>query len=89
MSNEFAGIKPVTSNWMKFETQGDTITGTLLKKAEGENFDGDPCPELTIIDTVGDEIKVSCGTDELHNLVLEMDDELVKGVQITITFTGM
>jgi hypothetical protein len=73
------------SNYMKFDSVGDSIEGTILALSEGEDFNGHPCPQLTI-DTDSGPRKVTCGQVMLQAALAEK--EPLEGDFVRITYSG-
>lgn len=74
-------------NYMKFEQQGDRIAGTVTATEDGSDFDGKPCPKLTIRQEDGTEKTVTAGQTILHDKIIEAAPQVGDG--ISISFVGM
>lgn len=74
------------SSFMKFEQIGDSIAGDIVAITDGDDFNGNPCPQLTL-DTEDGVRKVTCGQKMLQAALAEREPQ--EGDHITITYSGV
>lgn len=75
----------VTSDYIKFESPGDTVTGTVIEVRTHTWDDGSKCPQV-LLDVDGDEKSLTAGQVQLKALLAEQRPEA--GDTLTVTFTG-
>jgi hypothetical protein len=76
--------------FVKFETPGQSVVGTIVRRERGTKFDNvTPCPQLVIATDDGQEQIVSGSQVNLETQMLIHRDELVPGARVKITFTGV
>lgn len=80
--NDFAG----GGDFIKFETEGDTIVGEIVSVTKGTDFNGAPCPKLTIRTDDGDDKIVNAGQVVLQNRLAEVTPRV--GERIGIVYEG-
>lgn len=74
----------VTDEYVKFETVGDTVTGTVLGISVHRWDDGSTCPQL-LLDVDGEEVNLTAGQTRLKRALAEQRPQI--GDTITATFT--
>lgn len=75
----------VTGDWMRFETPGDTVTGELIARQTGTDYNGDPCPQIVLATRTG-AVTITAGQAHLKRLLAAARHELVEGATVTVTF---
>lgn len=80
-------------NWSKYKSEyvsfhdvGDAVQGTVISLSEGQDFNGNPCPQL-VIDTTDGARTVTAGQTMLKAALAEK--EPLEGDYITITYSGV
>lgn len=74
--------------FVRFDTPGQTIVGTIVRRESGTNFDGDPVPQLVLDTDDGTQI-VTGSTVNLRQQMLAHRDDLIPGARIRLTYTGV
>lgn len=75
--------------YQKWEDVGDTVEGRILDFTidGGSDFDGKPCPELSVETTSGVVI-ITAGQANLRRLLTERASKLTDGHGVKVTFSG-
>lgn len=76
-----------SSQYMKFEEPGDSISGTITKVYPGTDYNGNPCPVLDLNVGEGEERTVSCGQANLKAQVTALKPKVLDTITITFTHT--
>lgn len=75
-----------SGSFVKFDEIGDSVEGEVVLVQEGQDFNGNPCPEL-IIETPGAGTKtVTAGQAMLKVALAEKQPQ--KGDRVRITYSG-
>lgn len=72
--------------FVKWETEGDSIAGDVIAVAKGEDLNGNTVPQLTIRTDDGDDRTVTASQAQLKAKLAEERPEA--GDRIRITYTG-
>ena len=87
-----SGLQPIETGggrYFKFDHPGARVTGVIRQVELAWNYDQTAqVPELTLDTAEGEKI-VTCSNTVLYNKTLELQDQLLPGVTVTITHTGM
>lgn len=70
-----------------WENPGEVLTGDVIAKIIDKDFNGGPCPGLTIRLDDGEEIRLTAGQAQLKAKLLEAKPQV--GDRIRIAFTGI
>ncbi len=68
----------------KFTTIGDKVVGDVTGVAIGEDFNGKPCPQLTIVEDDGNEVIVTAGQANLKAQIIEKRVEVGDRISIRL-----
>lgn len=71
--------------FVKFETVGDSIAGTVTDVRPGTDFNGNPCPELELTTPDGEVRILSCGQANLKHQMLEIRPNV--GDTLVVTYS--
>jgi len=87
MSEDFDwGEYAVSSGYQSWQEPGDELIGTILVVRQGEDYNGNPCPELIVRTEDAEDITVTAGQAILRNRLAEQRPQ--KGDRIRIAFVG-
>ena len=75
-----------SSPYVKWDTIGDTISGTITDISVGQDFNGNPCPVLGITTTEGEGRILSCGQANLKQQMIALKPNVMQ--TITVTFSS-
>ncbi len=90
MPNPFADIPTRGGSYVKFETPGEFVTGTIVGTRVGKNFDGDKDVPEIILNINGEEKILGCENAALHNWAVKNGEAVAASVgqPLTVTYTG-
>lgn len=75
-----------TGDWITFENVGDRAVGQILAIRQGQDFNGNPCPELVIRTDEGDKT-LTAGQKVLRARLAEEGPQV--GDRIAIVYSGV
>lgn len=75
-----------SGDFYQWENVGDSIAGDVIAKIIDKDFNGNPCPGLTLRLDDGEECRITAGQAQLRAKLLEAAPQV--GDRIKITFTG-
>lgn len=73
-----------TSGFVKFDTVGQAVSGTIVKVYAGTDFNGKPCPVLDLVTDDGEEVTLSCSQANLKAQIVALKPKA--GQIITVLF---
>lgn len=73
-------------DYLKWETVGQSVIGTITAKRAGTDFNGHPCPQMDINTDDGETVTLNAGQAQLKALILDANPQV--GDRIAITFSG-
>ena len=62
MSDDFyddPDLSVVSGDWIKWETPGQTLVGTITERSKGTDFNGNPCAVFSVETADGDTVALS------------------------------
>jgi hypothetical protein len=80
--------KYTSGDYVKFDEVGDSVTGIIKEIREGRDFNGNPCPLITLeVSEEGDEKTLTAGQVLLKAALAEKAPQV--GDKIRITYSGV
>jgi hypothetical protein len=87
MASEDPWADVPSGDYMKFDTVGARIAGTVVRIGLGTDFNGNPCPQI-VLDTDDGEKTVNCGQANLKAQVMLLDPRPKPGDKMRITYSS-
>jgi len=84
MADEWDGLP--SGDFAKWDSVGDEITGDVIGKGVGVDFNGGACPQIVVRRDDESEVTVTAGQAQLKAKLLEAKPQV--GDRIKIAFTG-
>jgi hypothetical protein len=78
-----------SGSFVKWAEVGQSVEGTVVAFSTdgGNDFDGKPCPELTL-DTDDGLATITCAQANIKSKVLSGASQLVPGAKVRVTYSG-
>jgi hypothetical protein len=82
MTDDINWDEMATSAFVKFETIGDTVSGTITAVRPGTDFNGNPCPVIDLVTEDG-ERTLSCGQANLKAQIIALKPKAGDVLKVT------